>query len=225
MKQFIKALNKDGTCFNYLCSVYRGLSIEKLKAGIFDGPQIRKLIKDEEFASYMTGFEASAWYSFVDVVMGFLGNTKVANYQNLVQGMLKNFHSLGTRMNIKLHYLYSHLERFPENLGDLSEEQSERFQRDIWTMEEQYLGRRDDYMLADYCRSLMRDCPQNHTRGIRIREHLFMIDKYLDHIISQIICLLGTFNSSYNVIHTYYMVSVNTDSRMLKNIILQYHEK
>ncbi|KAI6647416.1 hypothetical protein LOD99_12412 [Oopsacas minuta] len=41
MKQFVKALNKDGTCFNYLCSVYRGLSIEKLKAGIFDGPQIR----------------------------------------------------------------------------------------------------------------------------------------------------------------------------------------
>ncbi|KAI6653940.1 hypothetical protein LOD99_3116 [Oopsacas minuta] len=50
MKQFVKALNKDGTCFNYLCSVYRGLSSEKLKAGIFDGSQIRKLIKDEEFA-------------------------------------------------------------------------------------------------------------------------------------------------------------------------------
>ena len=92
MKQFVKALNKDGTCFSYLYSVYPGLSSEKLKAEIFDGPQIRKLIKYEDFASHMTGVEAAAWYSFVDVVKGFLGNTKVANYQNLVEGMLKNFY-------------------------------------------------------------------------------------------------------------------------------------
>ncbi|KAI6661362.1 hypothetical protein LOD99_9989 [Oopsacas minuta] len=75
----------------------------------------------------MTGVEAGVWDSFVDVVKGFLGNTKVADYQNLVEGMLKSFHSLGTRMSIKLHYIYSHLERFPENLGDLCEEQGERF--------------------------------------------------------------------------------------------------
>ncbi|KAI6648376.1 hypothetical protein LOD99_12185 [Oopsacas minuta] len=141
MEQFVKALNKDGICFNYLCSVYRGLSSEKLKAGIFDRPQIRKLIKDEEFASHMTEVEAAAWYSFVDVVKGFLGNTKVANYQNLVEGMLKNFHSLGTRMSIKFHYLYSHLERFPENLGDLSEEQGERFHQDIRMMGRSHVGR------------------------------------------------------------------------------------
>ncbi|KAI6646072.1 hypothetical protein LOD99_9520 [Oopsacas minuta] len=108
----------------------------------------------------MTGVEAAAWYSFVDVVKGFLGNTKVANYQNLFEGMLKNFHSLGTRISIKLHYLYSHLERFPENLDDLSEEQGERLHQDIRTMEEWYQGRWDAHMLADYCWSPMRDCPQ-----------------------------------------------------------------
>ena len=59
--------------------------------------------------------------------------------------------------------------------------------------------------------------PRNLTRGNRIRERSFMIDKYSDHIISQIICLIRTFNSSYKVIHTYYIVSVNTDSRILKN--------
>ncbi|KAI6646268.1 hypothetical protein LOD99_9299, partial [Oopsacas minuta] len=91
---------------------------------------------------------------------GFLGYTKVANHQNLVEGMLKNFHILETRMSIKLHYLYSHLERFPENLGDLSEEQGERFHLDIRTMEERYQGRWDAHMLADYCWSLKRDCPQ-----------------------------------------------------------------
>ena len=44
--------------------------------------------------------------------------------------------------------------------------------------------------------------PRNLTRGNRIRGRSFMIDKYSDHIISQIICLLRTFNSSYKVIHT-----------------------
>jgi len=40
MKQFVKALNKDGNCFEYICTEFPGSTIEKLKAGIFDGPQI-----------------------------------------------------------------------------------------------------------------------------------------------------------------------------------------
>jgi hypothetical protein len=34
-------------------------------------------------------------------------------------------------MSAEVHYLHSHLDRFPENLGDLSEEQGEKFQQDI----------------------------------------------------------------------------------------------
>jgi len=36
MKQFVKALNKDGDCFKYICKVLLRLSSEKLKAGIFN---------------------------------------------------------------------------------------------------------------------------------------------------------------------------------------------
>ena len=46
IKQFTKALGKDGDCFTYLCQAFPGLTMEKLKAGIFDGPQrsrVRKL--------------------------------------------------------------------------------------------------------------------------------------------------------------------------------------
>ena len=38
IKQFVKALNKEGSCFGYISSKFPGLSTEKLKAGIFDGP-------------------------------------------------------------------------------------------------------------------------------------------------------------------------------------------
>ena len=40
MKQLVKALDKDGDCFQYICKSFPSLSNEKLKAGIPDGPQI-----------------------------------------------------------------------------------------------------------------------------------------------------------------------------------------
>ena len=57
IKQFVKALDKDGCCFSYLCHVFPGLSIEKLKGGIFAGPQVRQLIRDPEFEKSMTKLE------------------------------------------------------------------------------------------------------------------------------------------------------------------------
>ena len=114
---------------------------KNLKAGIFDGPQIRKFIQDQAFTSYMTAVESAAWCSYVSVVWEFLGNTKASNYQHLVDLMLKNFQALRARMTIKLHYLFSHLDYCLENLGDVSEEQGEQFHQDIKIMEERYQGR------------------------------------------------------------------------------------
>ena len=44
MKQFIKALDRDGDCFHYTCSTFPRVSGEKKMAGIFDRPQIRTCI-------------------------------------------------------------------------------------------------------------------------------------------------------------------------------------
>ena len=103
---------------------FPGLSVEKLKAGIFNGSQIRKLMQDQTFTVCMV--ERVAWCSYVSVLREFLGNTKASNYRNLVDVMLQNFQALGARMSIKLHYLFSHLDYFPENFGDVSEEQGKR---------------------------------------------------------------------------------------------------
>ena len=127
MKQFVKALDKDGDCFNYIAQTFSGLSIEKLKGGIFDGPQIRKLMQDQTFSARMTVIERAAWCSYVSVIREFLGNTKSSNYRILVDVMLQNFQALGARISTKLHYLFSHLDYFLGNLGDVSEEQGERF--------------------------------------------------------------------------------------------------
>ncbi|KAK3883232.1 hypothetical protein Pcinc_012433 [Petrolisthes cinctipes] len=56
-----------------------------------------------------------------------------------------------------MHFLRSHLDYFSNNCGDLSEEQGERFHKDIQEMEERYQGRWDVNFLADYCWCLKRD--------------------------------------------------------------------
>ena len=142
MKQFVKALDKTGQCFQYISSAFPGLSNKKLKAGIFDGPQIQKLIKDPNFQHSMSKIELASWLSFVEVVQSFLGNGKPDNYNYIVQKLLDNFQVLGINMSIKVHFLHSHLDRFLENLHNESDEQGERLHQDQ-VMEERYQGQWD----------------------------------------------------------------------------------
>ena len=141
MKQFIKALDRDGDCFHYTCSTFPRVSDEKKKAGVFDGPQIRTLLKDKHFIERMTVVEARAWVAFTNVVQCFLGNKKDDNYEGIVDELLLSLRELWGKMSIKLHYLHSHLDKFPDNLGDVSEEQGERFHQDIKVIEDRYQGR------------------------------------------------------------------------------------
>jgi hypothetical protein len=164
IKQYVKSLDQSGACFAYIKKTFPGLSIEKIKAGIFDGPQIRKLINDPNFTGSMTTLESAAWSGFVRVVRGFLSGDRASNYQEIVADMLTAFKNQGARMSIKIHFLFNHLDNFPENLVDTSEEQGERFHQDLKVMEKRYQGRWDVVMMADYCWSLMRETNTKHHR-------------------------------------------------------------
>lgn len=157
MKQFVKALDKDGKCFKYLTVKMHKLSDAKLEAGIFDGPQIRALFNDVSFTNHMTDIEKAAWISFRQVSQNFLGNNKSPDYKKLVSDMVKNFHTLGCNMSVKLHFLDSHIEYFPDKLGDFSEEHGERCHQDMKDMEKRYQGIWGVNMMADYCWNLKRD--------------------------------------------------------------------
>jgi hypothetical protein len=63
-------------------------------------------------------------------------------------------------MSLKVHFLDSHLDFFPENLGAVNNEHGERFHQDISNMEKQYQGKWILSMRADYCWTLKRDVPQ-----------------------------------------------------------------
>ena len=60
-------------------------------------------------------------------------------------------------MSLKIHFLHSHLDFFPENLGDVSDEHGERFHQKIKTIEQRYQGFWDERMLGDYIWFLIRE--------------------------------------------------------------------
>ena len=90
------------------------LSGEKLKEGVFFGPQIRGIIKDEYFDKLFLGDEKAAWVSFKFVVKVFLGNKGAQIYEDLVNNLLQSYQKLGCKVSLKIHFLYSHLDFFGE---------------------------------------------------------------------------------------------------------------
>jgi len=66
---------------------------------------------------------------------------------------------MGCNMSLKAHFLYSHLDFFPEYLGAVSDEHRQRFHQEISTMEKQYQGKWSPSMLADYCWTLRTEVP------------------------------------------------------------------
>jgi hypothetical protein len=168
MKQSVNALDRNSPCFQYICTKFSSLSRAKIREGIFDGPQIRKLVMDDSFTDTMTEIEENAWNAFKEVVKKFLGDIKDFLYKEIVRNVLHKFKLLGCNISLKLHFLASHLDYFPPNLGAVSEEQGERFYQDLKDVKRRYQGRWDINMMADYCWSIALDDPsREHTRTSR----------------------------------------------------------
>ena len=72
-------------------------------------------MKDPIFDEALSEAKLSAWPSLKSVVTHFLGNHQSAEYEKEIEELLKIFRCLGSRMSVKLHFLMSHLDYFPNN--------------------------------------------------------------------------------------------------------------
>ncbi|UYV81789.1 hypothetical protein LAZ67_20002375 [Cordylochernes scorpioides] len=109
------------------------------------------------FQNSLNEVEAAAWNSFRKVCNNFLGSFKVGNYRDIVNDLLLSYKALGCNMSLKIHFLHSHLDFFPDNLGAVSDEHDGRFHQDISSMEKRYQSKWSPVMLSDYCWTLKRD--------------------------------------------------------------------
>ena len=95
------------------------LSIEKLKANIFDWTQIWEHMKNHLFLRFN---EQCRGRHMILVPSGYwdsLKNTKADNYSESILSMLSSFSQLGCMMSTKVYYLHSHMNHLQESIEDL----------------------------------------------------------------------------------------------------------
>jgi hypothetical protein len=67
-------------------------------------------------------------------------------------------------MSLKLHFLDSHLDFFPDNLGSVSDEHGDRYHTDISALEKRNQGERSAKIISDYCWTLKSVAPDAKHR-------------------------------------------------------------
>lgn len=102
MENFGKAMDREGSRFAFHQEKFPQISIKKFKAGIYDNPQMRQLMKDPMLDKALSETELSAWQSLKSVVT----NYQSAEYKKEIEELLKSFCQLGVQMSIKLHLDY-----------------------------------------------------------------------------------------------------------------------
>ena len=103
----------------------------------------------------------------------FLGNLKASNFTELVQELMDSCEQLGCNMSLKMHFLFSQLDFFPLNFGDVSDEHGERFHQDISVTQHRYKGKWSAAMLGVYCWMMKMDAPETryHRQAKRTRRY------------------------------------------------------
>ena len=128
------------------------------------GPEIRRLMGDKKFVANLNSKEKAGWDQFCLIVKNFLGNYKSLNYVQMVSNFPQAYQELGARVSLKIHFLHSHLDFFPLNMGDISDEHGERFHQEIKEMENRYQGKVTKHMMADYCWFLQNESDTERKR-------------------------------------------------------------
>ena len=150
-KNFVKSLNPEGQPMKLLKDIFPRLSEAKIKEGVFVGPDTRKLMKNQDFRDSLNRKEQRAYDAVVNTVQNFLGSIRSENYKEVIAELLNSFEAQSVKMSLKIHFLKSHLDFFPSDLGKISDEHGERYHQVIRTIETRYQGRADSRMMADFC--------------------------------------------------------------------------
>lgn len=124
------------------------------------GPDIRRLMKSDEFEATLTEVELKTWRALKNVTIHLLGKNRSSDYEPMVQEMLDGFNALKVNMSLKIHFLNSHLDILERQLPTESDEQGERFHQVCKPFEVNYKGKQILSLMSDLCWSLTDDGTQ-----------------------------------------------------------------
>lgn len=121
---------------------------------MLNGPDIRRLMRDEQFENALPEEEEIAWDNLKAVIAGVLGNHREDNWRILVENMLQSFDNIGVNMSLKVHFMHHHQDEFANQMPCESDEHGERFHQISAQLEHWYSGKKINSLLADLCWNL-----------------------------------------------------------------------
>lgn len=169
-----------------LSNLFPSLSQAKMKAGVYDGPQIRRMFASTNLADSLNAEPeqnnafSEAFSALKDVCESFLGNRRSLNYLQVIENMMKCYEKLDINITIKMHTLICHLDIFKDSCGAYSDEQGERFHQDLKSNEQDYAGKDMAKALGRYCWTLIRETdPTLHKRQAKYgnKTQFFYVNK------------------------------------------------
>lgn len=166
MSQFVKSLfpyeknvgsttvkrSGNANAINFLQDFFLEKTDDKIKAGTFTGPDIRRLMKSSVFPKKLKRQEKKAWSAFCDLCVNFFGNKKAANYRQMINNLRKAFEDNHVLMSLKTHILFEHPECFPVSCGGYGEEQGENLHQETSVFERRFKDKTES-MIVNYAYS------------------------------------------------------------------------
>ncbi|GAB0086386.1 uncharacterized protein DMENIID0001_004390 [Sergentomyia squamirostris] len=152
VKNFQKNLHKvESPAFDRYRDIFNFFTPAKQLECNLTGPQIRKIFGDGIFDGLLRPNERRGWTALQTVCSNFLGNSMSSNSGEIVGELMDSFRDLGVSHSLKIHMMFSHLDAFPPNCGDYSDEHGERFHQELKIYEDRFHGKSLINMLAEYC--------------------------------------------------------------------------
>jgi len=89
-------------------------------------------MQNKQFDEGLNETERNAWLSFKRVCKDVLGNHKAVSYQDVVQDLLTSYNIMGCNMSLKIHFMESHSDFFPENSAESVTNMVKDFTKTLW---------------------------------------------------------------------------------------------
>jgi hypothetical protein len=112
-------MDQNSAGFMYLKNKFPKTMMLKSKKGYFVGPQIRELIQDVKFEDQPSEMEKKQRGNHYKMSLILY---KAGNYRVMIADLVQSYKAMGSNMSIKVHFLDSNLDFFPESLRAMSDE-------------------------------------------------------------------------------------------------------
>ncbi|XP_017488810.1 PREDICTED: uncharacterized protein LOC108377054, partial [Rhagoletis zephyria] len=120
-------------------------------AGVLNGPDIRRLMKDQGFLEILDGTAAVAWDAVRALIKHVLCTNLSPEYAIFIANLMESFDAFDVHMSLKIHMLHSHFDFYEQQRSTETDEVGERFHQSIICFQDRFAGKRLNSMLADFC--------------------------------------------------------------------------